>query len=371
MAPVTVDVSEKLKYLLSIMGSIEAVLDLDKMRADIAVLESQAAASSLRDDLEAAQKITSRLSHFRAEVRKAETLRERIDDLAVLFELAAEMDDQDTLAEAETELTSVRTGVDEMEVRTLLSGEYDEREALVNIRAETGGGDASDFPERLRRMYLRWAERHGYSTEIYETSYVEEARINSTTFVVKAPYAYGMLSTEQGTHGLVRPPLDSQGRYSISLASVEVLPVAEKTDHVEFDESELRVDVYRSSGVSCFSTNPDSAVRITHIPTGIVTSCQNERTQAQNKVSAMEVLQTNLLRHHPQVERANVSVFDDGSDSGDEYIRSYALFPGEAVKDVRTGCAGRLRAVLDGDIDAFLKAGIRWRNKNSAVRHSL
>lgn len=186
------------------MGSIEAVLDLDRLRADIAVLEEQAAAPSLWDDPEAAQKITSKLSHLQAEVRKAEALRGRIDDLEVLFELAEAEDDPDTRVEAEAELQSVRKALDEMEVRTLLSGEYDEREALVNIRAEAGGVDAADFAEQLQRMYLRWAERHGYGTEIYETSYAEEAGIKSTTFVVKAPYAYGTLSVEQGTHRLVR-----------------------------------------------------------------------------------------------------------------------------------------------------------------------
>ena len=174
-----VDVSEELKSLSSTMGSIEAVLDLDKMRADIAVLEEQAAAPSLWDDPEAAQKITSKLSHLQAEVRKAEALRGRIDDLAVLFELAEDEDDADTRAEAEAELESVRKALDEMEVRTLLSGEYDAREALVNIRAEAGGVDAADFAEQLQRMYLRWAERHGYTTEIYETSYAEEAGIKS------------------------------------------------------------------------------------------------------------------------------------------------------------------------------------------------
>ncbi len=194
------------------MESIEAVLDLDKLRADIAVLEEQAAAPSLWDNPDEAQKITSKLSHLQAEVRKAEALRGRIDDLAVLFEMAEEEDDPDTRAEAESELSAVRKALDEMEVRTLLSGEYDSREALVNIRAEAGGVDAADFAEKLQRMYLRWAEQHGYKTEVYETSYAEEAGIKSTTFAVQVPYAYGTLSVEQGTHRLVRiSPFDNQG----------------------------------------------------------------------------------------------------------------------------------------------------------------
>ncbi|MFF5705377.1 peptide chain release factor 2 [Streptomyces sp. NPDC012794] len=361
-----VDVSEELKSLSSTMGSIEAVLDLDKLRADIAVLEEQAAAPSLWDDPEAAQKITSKLSHLQAEVRKTETLRGRIDDLAVLFELAQEMDDADTLAEAEAELVSVRKALDEMEVRTLLSGEYAEREALVNIRAEAGGVDASDFAERLQRMYLRWAERHGYPTEIYETSYAEEAGIKSTTFVVKAPYAYGTLSVEQGTHRLVRiSPYDNQGRRQTSFAGVEVLPVVESSDHVEIDEGELRIDVYRASGPGGQGVNTtDSAVRITHIPTGIVVSCQNERSQIQNKASAMNVLQAKLLERRRQEEQAAMDALKDGGSSWGNQMRSYVLHPYQMVKDLRTEFeVGNPQAVLDGDIDGFLEAGIRWRKQ--------
>ncbi|WP_328790240.1 MULTISPECIES: peptide chain release factor 2 [unclassified Streptomyces] len=361
-----VDVSEELKSLSSTMGSIEAVLDLDKLRADIAVLEEQAAAPSLWDDPEAAQKITSKLSHLQAEVRKTETLRGRIDDLAVLFDLAQEMDDADTLAEAEAELVSVRKALDEMEVRTLLSGEYAEREALVNIRAEAGGVDASDFAERLQRMYLRWAERHGYSTEIYETSYAEEAGIKSTTFVVKAPYAYGTLSVEQGTHRLVRiSPFDNQGRRQTSFAGVEVLPVVETSDHVEIDEAELRVDVYRASGPGGQGVNTtDSAVRITHIPTGIVVSCQNERSQIQNRASAMNVLQAKLLERRRQEEKDRMDALKDGGSSWGNQMRSYVLHPYQMVKDLRTEFeVGNPQAVLDGEIDGFLEAGIRWRKQ--------
>jgi peptide chain release factor 2 len=359
-------VREELKSLSSTMSSIEAVLDLDRMRTDIAALEEQAAAPSLWDDPENAQKITSRLSHLQAELRKVETLRGRIDDLGVLFELAETEDDADTRAEAETELDSVRKALDEMEVRTLLSGEYDAREALVNIRAEAGGVDAADFAEQLQRMYLRWAERHGYSTEIYETSYAEEAGIKSTTFVVKAPYAYGTLSVEQGTHRLVRiSPFDNQGRRQTSFAGVEVLPVVEQSDHVEIDESELRVDVYRASGPGGQGVNTtDSAVRITHLPTGIVVSCQNERSQIQNKASAMNVLQAKLLERRRQEEQALMDSLgkSEGGNSWGNQMRSYVLHPYQMVKDLRTEHeVGNPQSVLDGDIDGFIEAGIRWR----------
>ncbi|MEV5004061.1 peptide chain release factor 2 [Streptomyces sp. NPDC055692] len=362
-----VDVSEELKSLSSTMESIEAVLDLDKMRADIAVLEEQAAVPSLWDNPDEAQKITSRLSHLQAEVRKAEALRGRIDDLGVLFELAEAEDDPDTRDEAEAELVEVKKALDEMEVRTLLSGEYDSREALVNIRAEAGGVDAADFAERLQRMYLRWAEQHGYKTEIYETSYAEEAGIKSTTFAVQTPYAYGTLSVEQGTHRLVRiSPFDNQGRRQTSFAGVEILPVVEQTDHIDIDESELRVDVYRSSGPGGQGVNTtDSAVRLTHIPTGIVVSCQNERSQIQNKATAMNVLQAKLLERRRQEEQAKMDALKgDGGNSWGNQMRSYVLHPYQMVKDLRTEHeVGNPEAVFNGEIDGFLEAGIRWRKQ--------
>nr|WP_267969878.1 peptide chain release factor 2 [Streptomyces thermoviolaceus] len=356
-----------MKSLSSTMESIEAVLDLDKMRADIAVLEEQAAAPSLWDNPDEAQKITSRLSHLQAEVRKAEALRGRIDDLAVLFEMAEEEDDPETRAEAEAELAAVRQALDEMEVRTLLSGEYDAREALVNIRAEAGGVDAADFAERLQRMYLRWAEQHGYKTEVYETSYAEEAGIKSTTFAVQAPYAYGTLSVEQGTHRLVRiSPFDNQGRRQTSFAGVEVLPVVEQSDHVDIDESDLRIDVYRSSGPGGQGVNTtDSAVRITHLPTGIVVSCQNERSQIQNRATAMAVLQAKLLERRRQEEQAKMDALKgDGGNSWGNQMRSYVLHPYQMVKDLRTEYeVGNPEAVFNGEIDGFLQAGIRWRKQ--------
>ncbi|MFP3992076.1 peptide chain release factor 2 [Streptomyces sp. E11-3] len=362
-----VDVSEELKSLTTTMGSIEAVLDLEKLRADIAVLEEQAAAPSLWDDPDAAQKITSKLSHLQADVRKADALRARIDDLGVLFELAEAEDDADTLAEAESELADVKKALDEMEVRTLLSGEYDEREALITVRAEAGGIDAADFAEQLQRMYLRWAERHDYKTEIYETSYAEEAGIKSTTFVIHAPYAYGTLSVEQGTHRLVRiSPFDNQGRRQTSFAGVEVLPVVETTDVVEIPENDIRVDVYRSSGPGGQSVNTtDSAVRITHLPTGVVVSCQNEKSQIQNKASALRVLQARLLERQRQEERAKMDALKgDGGSSWGNQMRSYVLHPYQMVKDLRTEYeVGNPQAVLDGEIDGFLEKGIRWRKQ--------
>ncbi|MCG6496358.1 peptide chain release factor 2 [Kitasatospora sp. A2-31] len=365
-----VDPSEELKNLETTMGSIEAVLDLDKIRADIARLEEEAAAPDLWDDVANAQKVTSRLSFLQGELRRVETLRGRIEDLGVLFELAEAEDDADTRVEAENELEAVKKAVEELEVRTLLSGEYDAREALINIRAEAGGVDAADFAEQLMRMYLRWAERHGYPTEVYDTSYAEEAGIKSATFTVKAPYAYGTLSVEQGTHRLVRiSPFDNQGRRQTSFAGVEVLPVVEQSDHVDIDESELRIDVYRASGPGGQGVNTtDSAVRITHIPTGIVVSCQNERSQIQNKASAMNVLQAKLLERRRQEEKAAMDALKDSGSSWGNQMRSYVLHPYQMVKDVRTEFeVGNPQAVLDGDIDGFIEAGIRWRKQRETA----
>ncbi|WP_461037742.1 peptide chain release factor 2 [Streptomyces mayteni] len=362
-----VDVSEALKSLASTMESIEAVLDLDSLRAEVASLEEQAAAPTLWDDPERAQQVTSKLSLIQAQVRKTEELHGRIDDLEVLFELAEAESDADTRREAEAELAAVQKAVDELEVRTLLSGEYDQREAMISVRAEAGGVDAADFAEQLQRMYLRWAERRGYPTEVLDTSYAEEAGIKSTTFTVKAPYAYGTLSVEQGTHRMVRiSPFDNQGRRQTSFAGVEVLPVVEQTDHIEIPENEIRVDVFRSSGPGGQSVNTtDSAVRMTHLPTGIVVSCQNEKSQIQNRAAAMRVLQARLLAHQRAQEQAKMDALKgDGGNSWGNQMRSYVLQPYQMVKDLRTEHeVGNPQGVLDGDIDDFLEAGIRWRKQ--------
>jgi peptide chain release factor 2 len=318
----------------------------------------------LWDDPEKAQQVTSRLSHLNAELERVEKVGARVDDLEVLVELAQDEDDAETLAEAEHELQSLKKAVSELEVRTLLNGEMDEREALVTIRAEAGGVDAADFAEMLLRMYLRWAERHGYSTEVMDTSYAEEAGLKSATFAVHVPYAYGTLSVEQGTHRLVRiSPFDNQGRRQTSFAGVEVLPVTESTDHVDIPESEIKVDVFRSSGPGGQSVNTtDSAVRMTHIPTGIVVSMQNEKSQIQNRAAALKVLQSRLLQRRKEEERAAMDALKGEGSSWGNQMRSYVLHPYQMVKDLRTEHeVGNTSAVFDGEIDDFLEAGIRWK----------
>ncbi len=351
------------------MSSIEAVVDLDALRGEIKRLNEEAAAPDLWDDQAKAQKVTSRLSYVQGELGRVETLRRRLDDLEILAELAEAEDDADTRVEVEAELPNIAKSISEMEVRTLLSGEYDARDALVTIRAEAGGVDAADFAEMLMRMYLRYAERHNFPTEVYDTSYAEEAGIKSATFAVKAPYAYGTLSVEQGTHRLVRiSPFDNQGRRQTSFAGVEVVPVVEQTDHIEIPDDELRVDVYRSSGPGGQGVNTtDSAVRLTHLPTGIVVSCQNERSQLQNKASAMTVLQAKLLDLKRREEQAKIDALKgDTSGSWGNQMRSYVLHPYQMVKDLRTEYeTGNTAAVLDGEIDGFVEAGIRWRRTHN------
>ncbi len=366
------DVAADLNNLSDTLASVEAVTDLDALRAQIADLEQQATRPDLWDDPEAAQKVTSQLSHKQSELRRIEELRQRLDDLGVMYELSEEegSDGDDARVEADTEREKLHADIASIEVRTLLSGEYDERDAIVTIRSEAGGVDAADFAEMLLRMYLRWAERHGYSTEVYDTSYAEEAGIKSATFKVDAPYAYGTLSVEQGTHRLVRiSPFDNQGRRQTSFAGVEVLPFVEAVDSVDIPEKDIRIDVFRSSGPGGQSVNTtDSAVRITHLPSGIVVSCQNEKSQIQNRAAALRVLQAKLLARKREEERAEMDALKgDGGSSWGNQMRSYVLHPYQMVKDLRTEFeVGNPSSVLDGDIDGFLEAGIRWRRTSTA-----
>ncbi|MDT0301631.1 peptide chain release factor 2 [Streptomonospora wellingtoniae] len=358
------DPADKIKELTTTLANVEAVLDLDAKRREIDELREQSADPELWNDPDRAQQVTRRLSHLESTVSKVGTIRRRLDDLSVLYELASSEDDPDTRTEADNELESLRSDIGELEVRTLLSGPYDEREALVSINSQAGGIDAADWAQMLQRMYLRWAERHGYPTLIYETSYAEEAGIKSTTFAVKAPFAYGTLRGEHGTHRLVRiSPFDNQNRRQTSFAGVDVVPVVQQSDHIEIDENELRIDVYRSSGPGGQSVNTtDSAVRITHLPTGVVVTCQNEKSQIQNRATAMGMLQAKLLELKRREEKAEIDELrGENVSSWGTQMRNYVLHPYQSVKDVRTGVeSGNTGGVLDGEIDTFIDAEIRW-----------
>ena len=357
------DPSDEISELSSKLDTIEAVLDPDAMTTEAADLREQAADPALWEDQARAQQVTRRLSYLEGELARLESLRQRLEDTGVMFELADDEHDQAARDEAAPTLPQLRKEIDQLEVRTLLNGEYDNREALITINSQAGGADAEDFAGNLQRMYLRWAERHKYPAEVYDVSY-GEAGIKSTTFAVKAPYAYGTLRGEQGTHRMVRiSKYDNQGRRQTSFAGVDVMPVVEQTDRVEIPEDEIRVDVFRSSGPGGQGVNTtDSAVRITHLPTGIVVSCQNERSQIQNRASAMAVLQAKLLERRRQEEAEEMAALrGDGGRAWGTQIRNYVLYPYQNVKDVRTGMeTGSAVSVLDGEIDDFIDAEIRW-----------
>jgi peptide chain release factor 2 len=353
---------DELKELDATLAGIEKVLDLPGQRSRLADLEEGASDPELWSDQERAQKLTSDLSRVRADISRVEGLRSRIDDALA----AVELDDPDLVVEAEQGLPALRKEITALEVRTLLSGPYDEREAILQLSAGAGGVDAADWTEMLLRMYLRWAERRGWDTDVMDTSYAEEAGLKSATFKVAAPFAYGTLRSEHGVHRLVRiSPFDNQSRRQTSFAGVEVTPMVESSDDVEIDEKDLRIDIFRSSGPGGQGVNTtDSAVRITHLPTNIVVTCQNERSQLQNKAAALQVLAGKLLERRRQDEAAERQRLTGGPQdvSFGSQIRNYVLHPYQMVKDLRTEEeTGNTAAVLDGDIDPFLDAEIRWR----------
>jgi peptide chain release factor 2 len=358
------DPAGEISELLSKLDSVEAVLGPDAMLKEADGLRERLGEPGFWDDQEQAQAVTRRMSYLDNELGRLENLHRRLDDTKVLFELAESEHDEAAREEASRDLANLRKEIDQLEIRTLLSGEYDVREALISINAQAGGADAADWAEGLRRIYLRWAERHGYATEVYDTSYAEEAGIKSTTFAVKAPYAYGTLRGEHGTHRMVRiSKYDNQGRRQTSFVGVDVMPVVQQADHIEIPEDEIRVDVFRSSGPGGQGVNTtDSAVRITHLPTGIVVSCQNERSQIQNRASAMAVLQAKLLERKRLEQQAKMAELrGDHAGSWGTQIRSYVLHPYQQVKDLRTGYeTGNTAAVMDGEIDEFIEAEIRW-----------
>jgi len=357
------ETSAELTALDTTLTSIEKVMNPADLSDRVRELAAKAADPSLWDDPEHAQQVTSELSQVQVQLKRLQSLRSRLTDLPIMYELAEEEGEGTDIADEE--LADLRADIDALEVTTMLSGEYDSREALINIRSGAGGVDAADWAEMLMRMYIRWAEKQGRKVEVYDISYAEEAGIKSATFIVHGEYMYGTLSVEQGVHRLVRiSPFDNQARRQTSFAEVEVLPVVEITDHIDIPDSELRVDVYRSSGPGGQSVNTtDSAVRLTHIPTGIVVTCQNEKSQIQNKASALRVLQAKLLERKRQEERAELDALGAGGNaSWGNQMRNYVLHPFQMVKDLRTGFeVGDPQKVLDGDLDKFLEAGIRWR----------
>jgi peptide chain release factor 2 len=365
---IELDISEQIAALRATFQDIRSVVGVERLEAEIASLSEQAGVPDLWDDTEKAQKITSDLSHRQAELAKVVSIESRLDDLEIMVELANEESDESAAAEVHSELASVQKVIGELEVQTLLNGEWDARAAVITIRSGAGGVDAADFAEMLQRMYLRWAEQHNFKATVLDTSYAEEAGIKSTTIEVDAPYAFGTLSVEAGTHRLVRmSPFNSAGKRQTSFAAVEVIPLMEDTDHIDISENDIRVDVFRSSGPGGQSVNTtDSAVRITHLPTGIVVSMQNEKSQIQNRAAAMRVLQSRLLVVQREQEAATKKELAGViTASWGDQMRSYVLAPYQMVKDLRTEYeVNNPSNVFDGDLDGFINAGIKWRKRD-------
>lgn len=366
---ITLDIQPELQALRDTFADIRDVLDPEGLRARIAELEERAAAPDLWDDPASAQQVTSALSHAQADLNRLSGLEQRLDDVEVLAELAVEGDDEEAAREVRAELVEIGRIIAELEVQTLLDGEFDELPAIMTIRAGAGGDDASDFAEMLLRMYTRWAEQRGYGIKVMDTSYADHG-IKSATVEFDAPYAFGTLSIEAGTHRLVRmSPFNSAGSRETSFAAVEVVPLMEQVDTIEVPESDIRVDVFRSSGPGGQSVNTtDSAVRITHLPTGIVVSCQNEKSQIQNRAAALRVLQSRLLLMRREEENAKKKELAGNiTASWGDQMRSYVLAPYKMVKDLRSEFeSSNPDRVFDGDLDAFIAAGIRWRKKAAA-----
>jgi peptide chain release factor 2 len=361
------DFTTEIRALRSRVTEAKRYLDYAGKAARRAELERRTLEPGFWDDRERATAVTTELKRVSDDVETLDRLDRRLEDLEVLHELAREEGDDTQEPEIAAEVAALDRELDELELRSLFTGDYDENDAVCEIHAGEGGTDAQDWAEMLLRMYARWAERRGFGFELDEVSPGREAGILSATFIVRGRYAYGLMSAEQGTHRLVRiSPFDANARRQTSFASVEVVPFLEDlSDEVEIDEKDLRIDTYRSSGAGGQHVNvTDSAVRITHLPTGIVVSCQNERSQHQNKARAMQILAAKLAERQREQRRAELEAITGPTTTASmgTQIRSYVLAPYQLVKDLRTGHeVGNVEAVLDGDLDGFMEAWLRWR----------
>ncbi len=297
----------------------------------------------------------------------------RLADLDVLADLAREEDDEETAREVAEGIDGLAEDFAELEIRVLLSGEFDHRDAIVTVHSGAGGTDSQDWAEMLLRMLLRWVERHRMKVEVHDQQEGEEAGIRSATFTVHGTRVYGLLHGERGVHRLVRiSPFDTQSRRHTAFASIDVVPVMEEVDaEIVIPEDDLRVDVFRSSGPGGQGVNTtDSAVRLTHSPTGIVISCQNERSQLQNKATALRLLKAKLAEREREARTVQLDALrgEQRDVAWGSQIRSYVLHPYQLVKDHRTGEeTGNTTAVLDGAIDAFIAAYLQWKTKGETA----
>lgn len=360
------DHSSDLAGLRKRLSEAETYLNLEGQRAELARLEEIVGAPGLWDDPGSAQAATTAYGRVKDDVELLEDLGGRLSDAETLYELSVEESDDSIGAELAELIGGVSRELDRLELRSLFSGEHDDRDAVAEVHAGAGGTDAQDWAEMLLRMYLRWAETKGFSVELDEVSQGQEAGILSATFTVRGRYAYGLLSAERGVHRLVRISPFGSHRRETSFASLEVTPfITDTSGEVEIDEKDLRIDTYRSSGAGGQHVNvTDSAVRITHGPTGLVVAVQNERSQHQNRAKAMQILAAKLAERQRAERRAELdAISGPQSDIGwGNQIRSYVLAPYQLVKDLRTQVkTGDVDAVLAGDLDQFMEAFLRWQ----------
>ncbi len=364
------DFSDDLGALHRRLDEAARYLRLDEARERLVTLEEEVSRPDLWDDADVARKVTTEMAGVRADVTLFDELAAALEDVETLDQLAREEGDESQEAEIAEAVAGLDRRLGELELRSLFSGEHDERDAVCEVHAGEGGTDAQDWAEMLLRMYLRWAERRGLATEVDEASEGREAGLLSATFLIRGRHAYGLLRGEQGVHRLVRmSPFDAASRRQTSFASIDVTPFLEDEAEVEVDEKDLRIDTYRSSGAGGQHVNvTDSAVRITHLPTGIVVSCQNERSQHQNKDRALQILRAKLAERQREDRRAELEGISGRADKASmgNQIRSYVQAPYQQVKDLRTGHeTGNVEAVLDGDIDGFVEAFLRWERAGS------
>ena len=361
------DLRGELASLRKRLEEAEGYLGLERLRERRAELELEVSRPDLWDDPDVARRVTSEFSSVNDDMTMLEELGAKLSDTEELHQLIIDESDDSFIGELTESIDDLTKRLSDLELRSLFSGEYDERDAIAEVHAGTGGTDAQDWCEMLLRMYLRWAERRGFAYEVDETTEGQEAGLLSATFIVKGRFAYGLLSAERGVHRLVRmSPFDSQHRRQTSFASVDVIPFLEDAGtEIAIDDKDLRIDTYRSSGAGGQHVNKtDSAVRLTNLPTGIVVSCQNERSQHQNKARAMQILAAKLVDLQRAERRSELdSLSGPKADvAWGSQIRSYVMAPYQMVKDLRTEHeTGNVDAVLDGDIDAFIEAELRRR----------
>lgn len=351
--------------------NLKEALAIDSLKAEVEVLEKESAAPDFWDDMENSQKVMQKIGSLKAKVTGYESLKSDYEDALVMIELADEEGDLSLLDDCTASVKDIETRVEDMTLSTLLSGEFDGKNALLTFHAGAGGTEAQDWAEMLFRMYNRWGERHGYKVSTLDYLDGDVAGIKSATILVEGEHAYGYLKGEMGIHRLVRvSPFDSSGRRHTSFASVEVMPEIDDDVNVEIREEDIKMDVYRASGAGGQKVNKtSSAVRLTHIPTGIVVSCQIERSQHQNREVAMRMLKSKLveIKERENLERIEDIKGDQKEIAWGSQIRSYVFMPYTLAKDHRTGFEmGNITAVMDGDIDGFINAYLKQKSAQEA-----